>query len=112
MVNQAAFNALPDDLQAIVEISCSAINDQMTAEYTARNAVSLQQLKEDGEVEIRPFPDDVLRQLRDITDEVVAELASLNPLAARINDSFQAYRKSAAEWTAISEHAILNSRAL
>jgi TRAP-type mannitol/chloroaromatic compound transport system substrate-binding protein len=112
MVNLAAFKALPDDLQAIVEIACSAINDQMTAEYTARNAVSLRQLKDDGEVEIRPFPDDVLRQLRDITDEVVAELASLDPLAARINESFQAYRKSVVEWTAISEHAILNARAL
>jgi len=112
MVNREAFDALPDDLQTIVEISCSAINDQITAEYTARNAASLQQLKDEGETEIRPFPDDVLRQLRDLTHEVVAELATLDPLAARINDSFQAYRKSVAEWTAISEHAILNAREL
>ena len=112
MVNLAAFNALPDDLQAIVEIACSAINDQMTAEYTARNAVSLRQLKADGVVGIRPFPADVLRQVRDIPDEVGAGLASRGPLAARINESFQAYRKSVAEWTAISEHAILNARAL
>jgi len=112
IVNRAAFEALPDDLQAIVEISCSAINDQMTAEYTARNAASLQQLKQEDDIEIRPFPADVLRQLRNLTDEVVADLAAVNPLAARINESFQAYRKSVGEWTAISEHAILNTRVL
>jgi TRAP-type mannitol/chloroaromatic compound transport system substrate-binding protein len=84
----------------------------LAAEYTARNAASLQQLKEDSDVEIRPFPDDVLRQLRDITDEVVAELAGQDSLATRINDSFQAYRKAVSEWTAISEHAILNAREL
>jgi len=112
IVNREAFNALPNDLQAIVEIACSAVHDQITAEYTARNAASLQKLKEEGEIEIRPFPDDVLRQLRDFTDEVVAELAAKHPLAARINESFQTYRKTVAEWTEISEHALLNTRAL
>ena len=112
MVNRDAFNALPGDLQAIVEIACSAVHDQITAEYTARNAASLQQLIEEGKTEIRPFPEDVLRQLRDITEAVVADLAAIDPLATRINESFQAYRKTVAAWTEISEHAMLNTRAL
>lgn len=112
IVNRESFAALPDDLQAIVEIACSAAHDQITAEYTARNATSLRQLKEEGEIDIRPFPDDVLRQLRSFTEEVVAELAARNPFAARINESFQAYRETVAEWTEISEHALLNTREL
>jgi TRAP-type mannitol/chloroaromatic compound transport system substrate-binding protein len=110
IVNREAFDALPDDLRAIVELACSASNDQITAEYTARNASSLQQLKNEGQIEIRPFPDDVLRQLNNLTDEVVAELAALDSMAERINDSFQTYRKTVAQWTRISEHALLNTR--
>ena len=112
IVNKAAFEALPEDLQKVVELACSAINDQMTAEFTARNAQSLQQLLADGDVDIRPFPPEVLRQLRGLTDEVVAELVASNPQAARINKSFAAYRAAAADWTAISEQAMLNTRSL
>jgi TRAP-type mannitol/chloroaromatic compound transport system substrate-binding protein len=112
IVNRGAYEALPGDLKTVVALACSAINDQMTAEYTARNAQSLQQLRQDGEVEIRAFPSDVLRQLRDITDEVVNELVARDPQAARINESFATYRKSVSDWTAISEQAMLNTRAL
>jgi TRAP-type mannitol/chloroaromatic compound transport system substrate-binding protein len=112
IVNRDEFNALPADLQAIVEMACAATNDKMTAEFPARTARSLQQLMGDGKIEIRPFPDEVLKQLRDITDEVVAELVSEDPQAARIYASFATYRDSVAAWTAISEQAMLNTRLL
>jgi len=112
IVNRDAYQALPDDLKTVVALACSAINDQMTAEFTARNAQSLQQLRQDGDVEIRAFPADVLRQLRDLTDEVINELVARDPQAARINESFVAYKKAVTDWTAISEQAMLNTRAL
>jgi TRAP-type mannitol/chloroaromatic compound transport system substrate-binding protein len=112
IVNRTAYAALPEDLQKVVELACSAVNDRMTAEFTARNAQSLQQLMQDGEIEIRPFPPEVLRQLRALTDEVVAELAAKSSLATRINESFAAYRESVSAWTAISEQAMLNTRSL
>ena len=112
IVNRDAFNALPEDLQVIIEMACAATNDKMTAEFTARNARSLQQLVRDGEIEIRPFPDAVLKQLRDITDQVVAELVAKDEHAAHIYQSFSAYRETVAAWTAISEHAMLNTRLL
>jgi TRAP-type mannitol/chloroaromatic compound transport system substrate-binding protein len=112
IVNKDAFDALPDDLKTIVEISCSAINDQMTAEYMARNAASLQQVVADENVEIRPYPDEVLRELRKLTDEVIARLAAKDDMSARINESFSAYRRSVTAWSDISERAMLNSRSL
>jgi len=112
IVNKAAFENLPDDLQAIVEIACSAVNDQMEAEFTARNATALQQLRGDDNIEIRPFPDDVLRELRGLADEVIADMAAEDPLVARVAESFIAYRDSVRDWTSISEHAMLNTRTL
>ncbi len=112
MVNQAAFEALPADLQAIVEIACSAVNDQMEAEFTARNASALAQLREDDSIEIRPFPDAVLGELHNLTDRVIAEMVNRDPMVARIMESVNAYRAQVNDWTAISEHAMLNVRSL
>ena len=112
IVNRQAFDELPKDLQTIVELACSAINDQMTAEFTARNAISLQQLKSEGKVELRRFPDDVMRQLRQLTREVIEELVASDPVAARIYESFSNFRNTVGAWTEISEQALLDVRAL
>lgn len=110
IVNAGAWEALPEDLRSIVAMACSAINDQMTAEFTARNAQSLQQLRADPDVEIRPFPAEVLAQLKALTAEVIAELTARDPAAAKINASFASFRDTVTDWTNISERAMLNTR--
>ena len=112
IVNREAYQALPEDLQAIVEIACGAINDRMMAEFTVRNAQSLEQLRTEGEVEIRQFPDEVLRALREISDALIEELAAGDPMVARIRNSFATYKDSVAGWSAISEQAFMNTREL
>ena len=112
IVNKAAFEALPSDLQAVVEIACSAVNDQMDAEFTARNAATLEQLKAEGEVDIRPFPDEVLGELRKLSEQVIDELAQEDPVVARVAESFRTYRDRVAGWTDISEYAMLKAREL
>lgn len=110
IVNRDAYATLPPDLQAVVSTACSAVNDQMSAEFMARNAQSLQKLRAESQVEILPFPPDVLRELRRLTDQVVAELVARDADAARISESFNRFRDSVADWSAISERALLNTR--
>jgi TRAP-type mannitol/chloroaromatic compound transport system substrate-binding protein len=112
IVNQDAFVTLPGDLRSIVELACSALNDQMMAEFFARNANSLAVLEKDEGVEIQPFPTDVLRELRRYTEEVLAEMVVENPDVAKIYESFSGYRQRAARWSAISEQAFLKTRNL
>jgi len=115
IVNKPAFDSLPQDLQKIVELACSAVNDQMLAEYIARNGESLEQLlklEARGQIEIRSFPDDVLRELRRLSEEVIQDLVKRDPAAEKIYASFDTYRKRTAKWTAISERAMLNTRDL
>lgn len=110
IVNQQAFESLPEDLQEIVRLACSATNDQMTAEFVARNAQSLQQLRAEGEVEILPFPDEVLLGLQRISTEVIEEVVARDEKAARIYASFSSFRDSVSDWTNISERAMLRIR--
>jgi TRAP-type mannitol/chloroaromatic compound transport system substrate-binding protein len=110
LINKEAWASLPPDLQMIVELACAALNDQMTAEFSARNAEYLAELEQNSATEIRRFPDDVLATLRVYADELIAELVERDAAAAKIYKSFSAYKSKAVRWTALSEQAFLNAR--
>jgi TRAP-type mannitol/chloroaromatic compound transport system substrate-binding protein len=110
MVNKAAFDALADDLKAIVEACCRAVNDSMLAEYTARNQQALDALVREHGVELRQLPDDVLVALRRAADEVLEEAASADPMARKALDSLRAFRAQAKAWHAVSEEAYYATR--
>ena len=112
VVNKSAWESLPTDLQIIVEMACSAINDQMMAEYTARNAASLKQLREQTEVEVREFPNDVMAALKEISSQVMDEIADGDPVFRKVYTAYQEFAATARPWTRMSEHAMLDARAI
>jgi TRAP-type mannitol/chloroaromatic compound transport system substrate-binding protein len=109
-INIDAWNSLPPDLQAIVENVCQAINTDIMAEYTWGNAVALEQLKADPNVEIRRLPDDVLDLLQRLSREAMEELAAKDPWAQRILASYDAFQKISEPNQRISELAYMNAR--
>ncbi len=110
MINKEAFDALPADLQAIVEHACYAENERMLAEYTARNGSALKALAEEHNVEFRSFPADVMAQLKTVSDEVVAEVVAGDELGERILASYQQFRDDVTAWHDLSEAAYYNAR--
>ncbi len=112
IINKEAFDALPEDLQEIVRSACKVVNQDMLAEYTARNNAALNTLVNEHNVQLRAFPDEVLKELRKISDEVVAELAAKDKTAKRIYISFKKYREQVKAWHEISEKAFLRARTL
>ena len=111
MVNQKAFETLPEELQAIVLNAARVANQDMLSEYMARNNQALQTLVKEHHVELRALPDDVLQHLKKLSDEVVAEVAGKDELSGRVYASFQAFREQVTAWENISERAYLNARA-
>ncbi|HHC73318.1 MAG TPA: ABC transporter substrate-binding protein [Thiotrichales bacterium] len=111
IVNREAFDRLPPDLQAIVRSAAAQANQSMLAEYTAKNNAALHTLLNDHQVELRRFPDEVLARLRELSDQVVAEIADKDPTSRRIYEAFRGYRDQVVAWHDISERAFLNARA-
>ena len=111
-INRDAWNELPSDLQAIVAHATRAVNQDMLDEFTARNNAALQTLINDHGVELRKFPDDVLRKLQLSATEVYAELAADDPMSAKVYPSFKAFLDQVAQYHRISEQAYINSRNL
>jgi TRAP-type mannitol/chloroaromatic compound transport system substrate-binding protein len=112
MMNEKAYNALPADLQAIVKAAIRLVNHDMLAEYTARNQLALHELETQHGVKAKPFPDDVLRELKKLSDAVLDEEAAKDPLSQKVWTSQKSFRDSVAPWTAMAEGAIINARKL
>ncbi len=110
IIHKAAWDSLPSDLQAILTTSCQAITADMAAEYTHGNAMSLEQLKEDANIEIREFPAEVIALLRSITAEVVNELMATDPAAKKIGKAYYDYLARVSQNSRIAEQAFLDTR--
>lgn len=111
IINKEAFEALPADLQAIVKNACKLANHEMLAEYAARNNDALETLVNDHGVQLRRFPDDVLNELRQLSGQVVKELAGKDAFAKEVFDSYSAFREKALGWSQYSDHPYLDIRA-
>lgn len=110
LINKKAFDALPEDLQAIVMNACKVVNQEMSTEYTAKNNAALDTLVNKHKVDVRRLPDDVLEKLRTLSDEVVTELAGKNKAAEKIYASYNKFRKQVSAWHEISEKIYFNVR--
>ncbi|WP_116367836.1 TRAP transporter substrate-binding protein [Parahaliea mediterranea] len=110
IVNKDSLAALPADLQAIVKTAARASNQEMLDEFTARNNTALRELVEHHGVQLRRLPDDVLKALYDASEDVLAELVATDPLAARVNASFQDFYGKVRAYHHISEQAYINAR--
>ena len=111
-INRDAFEELPKDLQSVVTNACKVANLDLLSEFTARNNEALDALVNQHGVELRRFPDDVLKQLHAISNEVVAEIAQKDPVSRKVYDSFKTFRDQVIAWHDVSERAYLNARAL
>ena len=112
IINRDSFAALPDDLQAIVTYAARAVNQEMLDEFTARNNAALQELVETHGVQLRRLPDDVLQALWEGSETAMADLVANDPMAARVQASFQSFYDGVRAYHHISEQAYINARDL
>jgi TRAP-type mannitol/chloroaromatic compound transport system substrate-binding protein len=60
----------------------------------------------------RPFPDEVLRELRRVTDMVLDERSAADADFRRVRDAYKAYQAKMATWQNIAEMAYHRSLSL
>jgi TRAP-type mannitol/chloroaromatic compound transport system substrate-binding protein len=110
MINKKVYDGLPADLQSIVTNACKVVNQDMLAEYTARNPVALQTLITKHNVDLRRFPNDVILKLRALSDDVVAEIAQKDAFSSKVYSSYKKFLSQSKEWSGIGELAYLQAR--
>ena len=85
-------------------------NQDMLSEYTAQNNQALDTLVNKHKVDLRRYPDDVLKKLKVLSDEVVAEVGAKDKLSKSVFESFRNFRDQAVKWHNVSERAYLDAR--
>jgi len=110
IVNKTAYDALDEDLKAIIHACATAVNDIMLAEYTARNQTALEQLVSEHGTEIRPLPRSVLAALKRASEELLGQMAAADPFVERVYTSIRQFALRSQAWQAISEEAYLEAR--
>jgi TRAP-type mannitol/chloroaromatic compound transport system substrate-binding protein len=110
IVNEDAFNALPKDLQKIVEVATRAVNQDMLDEYTARNHMAMQQLIKEHGVTVLPLPKDVLKALKVASQKVLADKSAANESFAKIYASYTEFYKGVKSYHELSEKAYYENR--
>ncbi|SFE88896.1 TRAP-type mannitol/chloroaromatic compound transport system, substrate-binding protein [Sulfitobacter brevis] len=89
VVDKAKYQALPEDLQAIIRDVSQAEYDQVAADFYANDPRALQTLVNDHGVIVRDFPEDIMEAGAKASIEVVEELrASDDPLVKKTAESF------------------------
>ena len=110
LVNQQAFDALPADLQAIVEVAANAVNESTLAEYDARNNAALKTLLNEHKVQLRQFPDEVMQALKHHTDELISEQVKADKDFARVWQSYSEFLASMREYNKLTLRAYYENR--
>jgi|TARA_R110000782_G_scaffold62650_7_gene128762 TRAP-type mannitol/chloroaromatic compound transport system substrate-binding protein len=111
-INLDAWNALPDDLKAIVAQANTAVNQMVLSEFTARNNQALETLRDKHNVDVRPFSDDILTGLGKLSGEVLRDLVSSNPLSQEVFESLIKFRTQSIAWSKFSESSFAQARIL
>jgi TRAP-type mannitol/chloroaromatic compound transport system substrate-binding protein len=111
-VNRRKFEALAPDLQAIIRTANVAVNQLVLSEFVARNNAALDRLVSEHGVELKPFPDHVLRDLGRVSQEVVEQLTSRDSLSRKVFASIVRFRREATDWSRLSDQLYLHARRL
>jgi TRAP-type mannitol/chloroaromatic compound transport system substrate-binding protein len=109
-INERVWESLDPGDRRLIETNATCEYTRSLAEFDANNALWLHTLRQEGSVKIQKFDDSVLKALREISREVVAEIGSGDETAKKIYSSYQQFRTLITDWSDISERAVLNSR--
>ena len=99
LINQAVWEALPDDLQAVVDGAAKATAIEYNADYRYHNVTLLKPLVEEHGVQLRAFPEEVNEALGATAMDVLHELGDSDDLTRRIHASYMAFLKDADNYT-------------
>jgi len=105
LINKQAYLSLPKDLQMLVDCAAAECNIWTLNEFEAGNGAALKELVEKHKVQVRRFPDSLLRTLKKLSDETLEEEAAKEETSQRVHTAFKKFQKEIGGWGAISEKA-------
>ena len=105
-----SWNALSDELKAIVAHACATEANYALAEMERLNAQALGVLVSEHKVKLAAFPDDLIDAARKQANDVLGELAGKSAITGKVHSSYAAFRERTAPWSRVSIELVLRAR--
>ncbi len=106
-VNMKAWESLPKDYQAAVEVATYEAHVAMQAEYDVKNPTALARLLKNG-VKLRTWPRDTMDACYKTATAVMEEEASKNARFRKVYDPWKRFRQDQNQWASVAEAPIQN----
>jgi TRAP-type mannitol/chloroaromatic compound transport system substrate-binding protein len=69
----------------------------------AKNATALDEMVTKDGVKVSQLPADVIKQLREVSNDTLAQAAAKDPIVKKVHESYFAFKKKHDGWNQISE---------
>ncbi|RXK11804.1 ABC transporter substrate-binding protein [Halarcobacter mediterraneus] len=107
LINKDAWNALPEDLKAIVKSVAAECNLMGLSWSEANNSEALKDLVDNEGVIARTLPDSVIKKLKEVTFKTYDNLTAKDPLVKKVHDSYFAFKAMHDDWQNKSEEVVM-----
>jgi TRAP-type mannitol/chloroaromatic compound transport system substrate-binding protein len=97
LFNKAKYDALPEDLRAIITQAASASSADMSWKAIDRYSKDYEALKADG-IKFYKTPDAVLKAQLDAWSKIIEKKSAENPMFKKVLESQKAFAQRAARW--------------
>lgn len=109
-INKQKFDALPEDLKAIIAAAAKEVSMDILSESFYRNALAWEKMRRLGDIKIRTLPDDVLNLFKKINSELLNQVSEKSQLAQEVIASQRAFLEKAKAWSEITDKDYLQLR--
>ena len=108
MVSAKAWDDLPEEYQAALEAAGWYAYNWVLSRYDTLNPPALTQIKEDPDIVLAPFPDEVLDAAAEEVDDIVAGYSAADETYKTVIDSYYSFRDGVGEWHGLAEKSLLD----
>lgn len=110
--NMDVWNSFTASQQELIRQLSDAEYMYSWAEFKVRNAEAQQTLASKHGIEPRPFPDEVIREMRRVSEVVLEEVAAQDDMTRRVLESMTAARAKYQAYQETAEQAFIDARRL
>jgi TRAP-type mannitol/chloroaromatic compound transport system substrate-binding protein len=98
LMNKKAYEALPEQYKAIIQVAAQAQVIYTYAETEATQFGVMAEMRDKYQVQVRRWPDDALKAYEKAWFDVIKEESATDPLFKKVADHFLDYRKKYSIW--------------
>ena len=98
LMNKKAYDALPEQYKAMIQVAAQAQVIYTYAETEATQFGVMAEMRDKHKVQVKRWPDEMLKDYEKAWLEVIKEESATDPLFKKVADHFLAYRKEYAIW--------------